>query len=188
MATRHEIKACVFDRFSVAFTRLPQAAAAATADEYARVLARYDAQTLTRAVDQLIETHGYRSWPSVAACRTACEHAAASAASSAPSRATPIPPVDAVMTSALGHGALAQGWGASLKDFVCRTGRAPDDSEAVALRHAAVTARSAANTIGDLRDQRLRRWLGRLRRQIHARETALARRYGAAAPHRARLG
>jgi len=177
MRTKQEIKTLVFDRFGAAFSRLgPNGADVAR--EYARVLRRYDARTLTAAVDRLIETHRFPRWPTVAECKAAAERNRPPAGIA---RAVLPPDVDlgALMRGAVGARALREGWAASLAVFVQGEGRLPDGGEVDALTMAG-RATSANTGIDAVKDIRLRAMLSALSERMRIREQDLQVRFGPA--------
>ena len=105
---------------------------AAFMGEYARLLKGYSDDVLSEALDRLLKTRKFKTWPTIAECVGAAEDATAAraAAKKAPQKRTDFTPeADAILKTDLAARAAHEGWILGLYDFVQRNGHPPGQSK-----------------------------------------------------------
>jgi hypothetical protein len=134
--------------------------------EAARLLAGYSKPEMDSAVDHMLKTRRYRSWPSIAECVMACQEARERISEPkwqpVPERfpewsETRIKQADAMIQCALGRTAADEGWVLGLHDFCRNKGRLPLFNEIPAVKassrefdeHYAMCVRGEGGVFGD---------------------------------------
>lgn len=119
--------------------------------EYARMLKDYRDDVLDAAMDRLLRTRKFKTWPTIAECLTAADDVITSRARSVPRSNETIgypERADAVLKTELATRAANEGWVLGLYDFVRESGKTPRDFEIHELMDSAkYVDRCAAGTI-----------------------------------------
>jgi hypothetical protein len=100
--------------------------------EYVRILKSYSDDILNAALDRLLKTRKFKTWPSIAECVGAAEdeNAARVAANKPKKKPTEFPKeADEILMTPLGAKAAHEGWVLGLYDHVFRHGSRPSQSE-----------------------------------------------------------
>jgi hypothetical protein len=100
--------------------------------EYVRILKSYSDDILNAALDRLLKTRKFKTWPSIAECVGAAEdeNAARVAANKPKKKPTEFPKeADEILMTPLGAKAAHEGWVLGLYDHVFRHGSRPTQSE-----------------------------------------------------------
>lgn len=121
--------------------------------EYARMLKGYSESVLNDALDRLLRTRKFKTWPTIAECVGAAEDvtAARAAANRKPDRPTDFTrEAEDVLKSDLGAKAAHEGWVLGLYDHVQRYGRKPTHQEVHELMDSAKYVDKCAAGVVDM--------------------------------------